>query len=90
MARLRRIAHTHRLALMKTATYYVMHVTVAMAVAYAVTGSWLAALTLSLLEPTVQAVAYFFHERAWARLERRTATSAPAAKASSAALPATS
>ncbi|MFN3377352.1 MAG: DUF2061 domain-containing protein, partial [Burkholderiaceae bacterium] len=32
---------------MKTATYYVMHVTVAMAVAYAVTGSWLAALTLS-------------------------------------------
>lgn len=70
MARLRRIAHTHRLALMKTATYYVMHVTVAMAVAYAVTGSWLAALTLSLLEPTVQAVAYFFHERAWARVQQ--------------------
>lgn len=66
MARLRRIARTHRLALMKTATYYVMHITVAMAVAYAVTGNWLAALTLSLLEPTVQAVAYFFHERAWA------------------------
>lgn len=76
MARLRRIAHTHRLALMKTATYYVMHVTVAMAVAYAVTGSWLAALTLSLLEPTVQAVAYFFHERAWARAQRRPAAEA--------------
>ncbi|TSE19689.1 hypothetical protein Talka_01408 [Tepidimonas alkaliphilus] len=73
MARLRRIAQTHRLALMKTATYYVMHITVAMAVAYAVTGSWLAALTLSLLEPTVQAVAYFFHERAWARVENRRA-----------------
>ncbi|TSE25826.1 hypothetical protein Tsedi_01050 [Tepidimonas sediminis] len=81
MARLRRIARTHRLALMKTATYYVMHITVAMTVAYAVTGSWLAALTLSLLEPTVQAVAYFFHERAWARLERREAAHAPAAKA---------
>ena len=35
------------------------------AVAYAVTGDWLAALTLSLLEPTVQAVVYFFHERIW-------------------------
>ena len=83
MARLRRIAHTHRLALMKTATYYVMHVTVAMVVAYAVTGSWLAALTLSLLEPTVQAVAYFFHERAWARVAQRPAAEArPAAAAS--------
>jgi uncharacterized membrane protein len=71
MARLRRIAHTHRLALLKTATYYVMHITVAMAVAYAVTGSWVAALTLSLLEPSVQAVAYFFHERAWARWQQR-------------------
>jgi uncharacterized membrane protein len=71
MARLRRIAHTHRLSLLKTSTYYVMHITVAMAVAYAVTGSWVAALTLSLLEPSVQAVAYFFHERAWARWQQR-------------------
>ncbi|WP_334135542.1 DUF2061 domain-containing protein [Tepidimonas sp.] len=68
MARLRRIARAHRFALMKTGTYYVMHVTVAAAVAYAVTGNLWAALTLSLLEPTVQAVAYFFHERAWARV----------------------
>lgn len=73
MARLRRIAHAHRWALMKTGTYYVMHVTVAAAVAYAVTGNLWAALTLSLLEPTVQAVAYFFHERAWARVLHRTA-----------------
>lgn len=87
MARLRRIAYTHRLALMKTATYYVMHITVAMVVAYAVTGNWLAALTLSLLEPTVQAVAYFFHERAWARVERHQAVAATTA-ASAATAPA--
>ena len=37
--------------------------------AYAVTGDWLAALTLSLLEPTVQAVVYFFHERLWVRVD---------------------
>ena len=71
MARIRRIVHTHRLALLKTATYYVLHITVAAAVAYAVTGNLWAALTLSLLEPTVQAVAYFFHERAWARVAAR-------------------
>lgn len=73
MARIRRIAYTHRYALMKTATYYVMHITVAIAVAYAVTRNLWVALTLSLLEPTVQAVAYFFHERAWARAMQRRA-----------------
>lgn len=85
MARLRRIAYTHRLALLKTATYYVMHITVAMAVAYAVTGSWVAALTLSLLEPSVQAVAYFCHERAWARWQQR---SGPTAASSTSLAPA--
>lgn len=63
-----RLIRTHAFTLKKTASYYVTHITVAAAVAYAVTGDWLAALTLSLLEPTVQAVVYFFHERAWSRL----------------------
>ena len=51
--------------LKKTASYYVLHIAVAALVAYAVTGSLLMSLTLSLLEPTVQAVAFFFHEKAW-------------------------
>lgn len=53
--------------LKKTASYYVVHVTVAALVAYAVTGNFLLAITLSLLEPTVQAFAFFFHEKAWQR-----------------------
>jgi len=53
--------------LAKTGTYYVLHILVAAGVAYAVTGNWMAALTLSLLEPTVQAVVFFFHEKAWAQ-----------------------
>jgi hypothetical protein len=32
-----------------------------------VTGNFLVAITLSLLEPTVQAFAFFFHEKAWQR-----------------------
>jgi uncharacterized membrane protein len=51
----------------KTAGYYVMHVVVAAGVAYAVTDHLLMALTLSLLEPTVQAVAFFLHEKVWER-----------------------
>ena len=53
--------------LKKTASYYVMHITIAAIVAYAVTRSWQAAIALSLIEPTVQAVAYYFHEKAWQR-----------------------
>ena len=65
MSRIRAFAHHHRRDLMKTASYYVLHMCVAASVAYAVTGQLWAAITLSLLEPTVQAVAYFFHERFW-------------------------
>lgn len=66
-----RFIHTHAFTLKKTASYYLTHITVAAMVAYAVTGNWVSALALSLLEPTVQAVVYFFHERAWSRLEKR-------------------
>ncbi len=69
MARIQHFTQAHRRTLMKTGSYYVMHIAVAATVAYAVTGQLWAALTLSILEPTVQAVAYFFHERTWARRE---------------------
>lgn len=49
----------------KTLSYYIMHITVAMVVGYVVTGNIWMAITLSLVEPTVQAVAYFIHERIW-------------------------
>ena len=62
-----RFVHKHLPTLKKTATYYVVHVTVAALVAYAVTGNFLLSLTLSLLEPSVQAFAFFFHEKAWQR-----------------------
>ena len=65
------IALAHLPTLKKTASYYVLHIGVALAVAYAVTGSLAVSVTLSLLEPTVQAVAYFFHEKAWERAAMR-------------------
>lgn len=82
MSRLHRLARDNRHTLMKTGTYYVIHVCVAAMVAYAVTGNLWASLTLSLLEPSVQAVAFFFHEKAWARAlarraQARTSSSVP-------------
>ncbi|NMM07738.1 MAG: DUF2061 domain-containing protein [Polaromonas sp.] len=68
--------------LKKTATYYLLHVTVAALVAYAVTGNFLLSLTLSLLEPTVQAFAFFFHEKAWQRWGRQAKASPALAGAS--------
>ena len=61
--------------LKKTASYYLVHISVAAMVAYAVTGNVLMSLTLSLLEPTVQAVAFFFHEKFWERAALRRAGS---------------
>jgi uncharacterized membrane protein len=54
----------------KTGSYYFTHITVAASVAYAVTGDLVASFTLSLLEPTVQAFVYFFHERVWLSVEK--------------------
>lgn len=61
------ILRNNKHALAKTASYYVVHVVVAVMVALAVTGSWAAAVALSFLEPTVQAVAFFIHEKLWAK-----------------------
>ncbi len=73
MTRIRQLASAHRATLAKTGSYYLIHISVAALVAYAVTGNLLASLTLSLLEPTVQAFAFFFHEKAWERRARRQA-----------------
>ena len=63
--------------LKNTASYYVVHITVAAGVAYTVTGDFLLSLTLSLLEPTVQAFAFFFHEKAWQRWGNQKPTPTP-------------
>lgn len=72
MTQITYLLRRNRATLLKTASYYLVHIVVAAAVAYAVTGNLVAAITLSLLEPTVQAIAYFLHDRAWdqVRLQR--------------------
>ena len=66
-------AKAHITTLKKTGSYYVMHILVAAAVAYAVTGDLVMSFTLSLLEPTVQAFAFFAHEKFWDRQQAHSA-----------------
>jgi uncharacterized membrane protein len=72
-------AHSHafprslkRVAL-KTVTYGVMHFTVAVTVALALTHDWRIALTIGITEPVVQTGFFAVHDRIWSRIEARKA-----------------
>jgi uncharacterized membrane protein len=58
--------HWFRVTALKPVTYSVMHLVVAVSVAYALTQDWRIALGVGIIEPMVQTVAYVFHEKAWA------------------------
>ncbi|MGE0718612.1 MAG: DUF2061 domain-containing protein [Alphaproteobacteria bacterium] len=53
--------------LLKTASFATLHFAVGFGVAYALTGSVAIASGIALLEPMINTVVFFFHERAWRR-----------------------
>lgn len=53
--------------LIKTFTYLAIHLTVGFSVAYLMTSSVQIAGGIALIEPCINAVAFFFHEKAWKR-----------------------
>ena len=53
--------------LSKTITYLMIHLSIGFGVAYLFTGSILIAGGIALVEPMINAVAFFFHERVWRR-----------------------
>ncbi len=55
----------------KTMSYGFMHLSIAILVAYLLSGSWKVALAIGLVEPCCQTIAFFFHERLWHRLEKK-------------------
>lgn len=56
---------------LKPVTYSLMHLTVAVSVAYALTQDWRIALGVGIIEPMVQTVAYVLHEKAWSSRARQ-------------------
>lgn len=57
--------------LAKTATFAMLHFSVGFAVTYAFTGSVQIATGVALVEPAVNTVVFFFHERVWQKLGAR-------------------
>jgi uncharacterized membrane protein len=56
--------------LAKTVTFAAVHFTVAFSVGYLLTGSVAIAGALALLEPLANTLAYYGHERLWARFQK--------------------
>jgi uncharacterized membrane protein len=69
------MSHSHascfKITCMKTGSYALMHLMVAITVAYLLTRDWQAALAIGLIEPFVQTFAFYFHDRAWSRTSRQ-------------------
>ena len=66
----------------KTLTFAALHFTVAFSVAYLLTGSILIGGLMALIEPAINTVVFFFHEKAWVRYMRnKTAKGTEAAPA---------
>lgn len=54
---------------LKTLSYATMHMSLAILVAFVLSGSWKVALVIGMVEPCVQTVAFFFHERFWHKVD---------------------
>ena len=55
--------------LLKTVSFAVLHFGVAFTVTYALTGSVAIATSVGFIEPVANTVAFYFHERAWRRVD---------------------
>ena len=54
---------------LKTCTFALLHFSVGFGVTFALTGSVFIASAVALVEPAVNTVVFFFHERVWQRLQ---------------------
>lgn len=57
-------------SLMKTITFAATHFTIAFTVAYLLTGDLLIGGLIAMVEPAINTVVYFFHEKLWAKSEK--------------------
>lgn len=57
--------------IMKTLSYGSLHFSVGFGVVYLLTGEFALAAGVALIEPAVNTVVFYFHEKAWARFPAR-------------------
>jgi len=51
--------------MLKSITFSILHFGVAFTVAYLLTGSFLIGGLMALIEPAINSVVFYFHEKAW-------------------------
>ncbi|WP_075186459.1 DUF2061 domain-containing protein [Teredinibacter haidensis] len=56
--------------MIKSLTFTAMHFVIAFSVAWALTGDWAVGGIIALVEPAVNSVGYFFHEKVWEKIKR--------------------
>lgn len=61
----------------KTITFAIMHFCIAFTVAYLLTGDIVVGGLVALVEPAVNTVGYYFHEKIWLRWQARRAGRKP-------------
>jgi uncharacterized membrane protein len=59
--------------MIKTLTFAILHFSVAFTITYLLTGSIIIGGTVALVEPAVNTVVFYFHDKAWKRYETRVA-----------------
>jgi uncharacterized membrane protein len=64
--------------MVKTLTFGALHMTVAFSVAYLLSGSLVVGGAIALVEPAINTVAYFFHEKVWDRIRAQRGVAAGA------------
>lgn len=57
--------------MLKTISFATMHFTIAFTIAYLLTGDLLVGGLLAVIEPAVNTVGYYFHEKLWQRRQER-------------------
>ncbi|MFQ6372494.1 DUF2061 domain-containing protein [Shewanella sp. YIC-542] len=57
--------------MIKTMTFAVLHFSVAFTITYLLTGSVLIGGAVALIEPSVNTVVFYFHEKVWKRYEMK-------------------
>lgn len=57
--------------MLKTVTFAIMHFAIAFGVTYVITGDLMLGGLVAIIEPAVNTVGYFFHEKIWHRFERK-------------------
>lgn len=67
-----------RMIMTKTISFAIVHFSVAFTVGYVMTGSILVGGTMALIEPAINTVAFYMHEKVWTAIKQNNAERNPA------------